>query len=141
MSILSDRDRTAVRDELAKLAGPVKLVVFTSALGSETSVEAERLVREVAECSDQVTAEVLNLHIDRERAVAYGVERQPAIVVEGAKDYGIRFFGVPMGYEFSNLIDSMLAASSGVPQLSAASLERLQGLTEPVHLQVFATPT
>ena len=141
MSILSDRDRTTVRDELAKLAGPVKLVVFTSALGSETSVEAERLVREVAECSDQVTAEVLNLHIDRERAVAYGVERQPAIVVEGAKDYGIRFFGVPMGYEFSNLIDSMLAVSSGAPQLSAASLERLQGLTEPVHLQVFATPT
>ena len=76
-----------------------------------------------------------------ERAVAYGVERQPAIVVEGAKDYGIRFFGVPMGYEFSNLIDSMLAVSSGAPQLSAASLERLQGLTEPVHLQVFATPT
>ena len=141
MSILSDRDRTAVRDELAKLAGPVKLVVFTSALGSETSIEAERLVREVAECSDQVTAEVLNLHIDRERAGAYGVERQPAIVVEGAKDYGIRFFGVPMGYEFSNLIDSMLAVSSGAPQLSAASLERLQGLTEPVHLQVFATPT
>ena len=141
MSILSDRDRTAVRDELAKLAGPVKLVVFTSALGSETSVEAERLVREVAECSEQVTAEVLNLHIDRERAAAYGVERQPAIVVEGAKDYGIRFFGVPMGYEFSNLIDSMLAVSSGAPQLSAASLERLQGLTEPVHLQVFATPT
>jgi alkyl hydroperoxide reductase subunit AhpF len=141
MAILSDRDRTAVQGELAKLAGPVKLVVFTSALGSETSVEAERLVREVAECSDRVSAEVLNLHIDRERAAAYGVERQPAIVVEGAKDYGIRFFGVPMGYEFSNLIDSMLAASSGAPQLSPATLERLQGLTEPVHLQVFATPT
>ena len=141
MAILIDRDQTAVRDELAKLAGPVKLVVFTSALGSETSAETERLLREVAECSDQVSLEVLNLHIDREQAAAYGVDRVPAIVVEGAKDYGIRFFGIPMGYEFSNLIDAMLVASSGEPKLSAATLERLTTLTEPVHLQVFATPT
>ena len=141
MAILTERDQTAVRDELAKLAGPVKLVVFTSALGSETSAETERLLREVAECSDQVSLEVLNLHIDRERAAAYGVDRVPAIVVEGAKDYGIRFFGIPMGYEFSNLIDAMLVASSGEPKLSAATLERLATLTEPVHLQVFATPT
>jgi alkyl hydroperoxide reductase subunit AhpF len=142
MAILTDRDRTAVKAEFAKLAGPVKLVVFTTQLGaSEYSIETERLVREVAECSDQVTVEILNLHIDRARAEAYGVDRVPAIVVEGAQDYGIRFFGIPMGYEFTNLIDSMIAASSGTPSLQAATLERLAGLKERVHIQVFATPT
>ena len=135
MAILTDRDRTAVKTELAKLAGPVKLVVFT------TLLETERLVREVAECSDQVTVEILNLHIDRARAEAYGVERVPAIVVEGAQDYGIRFFGIPMGYEFTNLIDTMVAASSGTPSLQAATLERLSQLKERIHIQVFATPT
>jgi alkyl hydroperoxide reductase subunit AhpF len=130
-----------VKTELAKLAGPVKLIVFTSALGSDTCVETERLVAEVAECSDQVTVEVLNLHIDRERAEAYGVDRVPAVVVEGARDYGIRFFGLPGGYEFANLIDSMIAASSGEPRLSPETLERLRGLTAPIHLRVFATPT
>jgi alkyl hydroperoxide reductase subunit AhpF len=142
MAILTDRDRTAVKTELAKLAGPVKLVVFTTQLGaSEYSLETERLVREVAECSDQVTVEILNLHIDRARAEAYGVDRVPAIVVEGAQDYGIRFFGIPMGYEFTNLIDSMIAASSGIPSLQAATIERLSQLKERVHIQVFATPT
>jgi alkyl hydroperoxide reductase subunit AhpF len=141
MAILTARDQTAVRDELAKLAAPVKLVVFSARLGSDTCAETEQLVREVAECSDQVSVEVLNLHIDRERAQAYGVDRVPAIVVEGAKDYGIRFFGMPAGYEFSNLIDAVVAASSGVPQLSAATLERLAALTTPLHIQVFATPT
>jgi alkyl hydroperoxide reductase subunit AhpF len=142
MAILTERDRTAVKGELAKLAGPVKLVVFTTQLGaSEYSLETERLVREVAECSDQVTVELLNLHIDRERAAAYGVDRVPAIVVEGAQDYGIRFFGIPMGYEFTNLIDSMLAASSGKPALSVETLERVAALKEAVHIQVFSTPT
>jgi alkyl hydroperoxide reductase subunit AhpF len=129
MAILTERDRTAVQGELAKLAGPVKLIVFSSQLGASE------------ECSDQVTVEILNLHLDRERAAAYGVDRVPAIVVEGARDYGIRFFGIPMGYEFTNLIDSMITASSGTPTLSAETLERLAGLKERIHIQVFSTPT
>jgi hypothetical protein len=46
-----------------------------------------------------------------------------------------------MGYEFTNLIDSMVTASSGIPALSAETLERLAGLKERVHIQVFSTPT
>lgn len=141
MAILSDRDRAAVTEELAKLAGPVKLVVFSQELGSEYCVENERLMRDVAECSDQVTVELYNLHIDREKAATYGIDRVPAVAVEGARDYGIRFFGIPMGYEFTNLIDGMIVASSGEPRLSPETLERLKGLTEPIHIQVFATPT
>jgi alkyl hydroperoxide reductase subunit AhpF len=141
MAILSAKDQAAVRAELAKLAGPVKLVIFSARLGSDSCAETEQLIREVAECSDQVSVEILNLHIDRERAQAYGVERVPAVIVEGAKDYGVRFFGLPGGYEFSNLIDAMVAVSAGVPQLTAATLERLAALTTPLHIQVFATPT
>jgi alkyl hydroperoxide reductase subunit AhpF len=141
MAILTDRDRAGVTEELQKLAGPVKLVVFGSELGSEYSAENERLVREVAECSDKVTVEVYNLHIDREKAAAYGVDRVPAIVVEGAKDYGIRFFGIPMGYEFTNLIDGMLLAASGEPRLAPETLERVREIGQAVHIQVFATPT
>jgi alkyl hydroperoxide reductase subunit AhpF len=142
MAILTERDRAAVTTELAKMAGPVKLVVFSTQLGaSEYCVETERLVREVAECSDQVTVEILNLHIDKERAEVYGVDRVPAIVVEGTRDYGIRFFGIPAGYEFTNLIDAIIVASSGTPSLGAETLERLADLKERVHIQVFSTPT
>jgi alkyl hydroperoxide reductase subunit AhpF len=143
MAILNDRDRVVVTDELKKLVGPVKLVVFGQQLGpeSEYSLENEQLVREVAGCSDKVTVEVYNLHIDREKASQYGIDRAPAIVVEGARDYGIRFLGVPAGYEFTNLIDGMQTAASGEPRLSLETLELVRGLTEPIEIQVFATPT
>jgi alkyl hydroperoxide reductase subunit AhpF len=143
MGILTDRDRAAVTDELAKLAGPVRLLVFGQQLGpgAEYSVETERLVREVAECSDKVSVEVFNLHIDREQAERYAIDRTPAIVVEGERDYGIRFFGIPAGYEFTNLIDAMQVVASGEPKLSPETLERVRGLTTPIHIQVFTTPT
>ena len=131
MAILTERDRTAVQGELAKLAGPVKLIVFSSQLGAVRVLRRDRAAGPRGRGgSDQITVEMLNLHIDRERAEAYGVDRVPAIVVEGARDYGIRFFGIPMGYEFSNLIDSIIAASSGTPTLGAETLERLAGLKE-----------
>ena len=141
--MLNDRDREAVRTELAKLAGPVKLVVFSQSLSpaSDLCRENEMLVREVAELSDHVTVEVLNLAIDRERAEAYGVTDVPAIVVEGARDYGIRFLGVPSGYEFSNLIDAMIVASSGEAALSDQTKSTLQTLTSDVDIKVFSTPT
>jgi alkyl hydroperoxide reductase subunit AhpF len=142
MTILNDRDREAVRAELQKLGGPVKLVVFSQTLtAAELCHENEQLVREVAELSDHVSVEVLNLAIDRARAEAYGVDQVPAIVVEGARDYGLRFFGVPSGYEFSNLIDAMIVASTGEPALSDETKSTLGTLASDVDIKVFSTPT
>jgi alkyl hydroperoxide reductase subunit AhpF len=143
MGFLNDRDADAVRQEFQKLAGPVKLVVFSQELeAGELCRQNEALVKEVAAlAADKITVEVLNPAIDRERADAYGVDRVPAIVVEGARDYGIRFLGIPAGYEFSNLIDSMIAVSSGRAAISDETQTALDGLTGDVDIKVFSTPT
>lgn len=142
MTMLSERDREAVRKELTRLGGPVRLVVFSQELtAGDLCRQNEGLVREVAALADQVSVEVLNLAIDRERAEAYGVDQVPAIVVEGARDYGIRFYGIPSGYEFGNLIDAMVVASTGEPQLSADTKASLGALAGDVEIKVFSTPT
>jgi alkyl hydroperoxide reductase subunit AhpF len=141
MAFLSAQDEQAVKKEFQRLRGPVKLIVFATELGQETNAQTVALVKEVAALSDQLTVEVLNPHIDRERAEAYGVEVSPAVVVEGARDYGIRFLGMPAGYEFSNLIDSIIAVSGGEAGLSDDTKSALAGLTEDVTIKVFTTPT
>ena len=61
MSIMTERDRAAVRTEFEKLTGPVKLVVFSQELlAGDLCRQNEALVREVAELSDQISVEVLN---------------------------------------------------------------------------------
>ena len=142
MPILKARDQEAVRQEFQRMQGPVKLVVFSQELvAADLCRQNEQLVREVAELDDRITVEVLNPQIDRERTERYGVDQVPAIVVEGARDYGIRFFGVPHGYEFSNLIDSIIVASSGEPALTDATKASLATLAGDVHIKVFSTPT
>ena len=142
MPILAARDQDAVRKEFQRIQGPVKLVVFSQELvAGDLCRQNEQLVREVAELDDRITVEVLNPQIDRERTERYGVDQVPAIVVEGARDYGIRFYGIPGGYEFSNLIDSIIAVSSGEATLSDETKASLAELTDDVHIKVFSTPT
>jgi alkyl hydroperoxide reductase subunit AhpF len=143
MALLNDRDQAAVRKEFEKIAGPVTLIVFSQELAAaELCRQNEALVREVAALApDRITVEVLNLAIDRDRAEAYGIDRVPAIVVEGARDYGIRFLGVPAGYEFTNLIDAIVVASSGTAGLTEETQRALSELTADIDIKVFSTPT
>lgn len=73
----------------------------------------------------------------------YGVDKIPAIVVlgENDKDYGIRFFGVPAGYEFSSLLEAIKIASSGDSGLSPEAREAVGNIKNQVHIQVFVTLT
>jgi alkyl hydroperoxide reductase subunit AhpF len=142
MAILQAKDQAAVRKEFERLTGPVKLVVFSQELvAGELCRQNEQLMKEVAELSDQITVEVLNPQIDRARAETYGVSDVPVTVVEGARDYGIRFLGIPAGYEFSNLIDAIIATSRGEAGLSEATKATLATLPGEVEIKVFSTPT
>ena len=141
MAFLSAKDEAAVKQEFERIGGPVKLTVFASELGGEHNGQTVALIREVAALSDQLSVTVLNPHIERDQAAAYRITESPAVVVEGAQDYGIRFLGIPAGHEFSNLIDSIIAVSTGDAGLSDATKAALAGLTEDVTIKVFATPT
>jgi len=142
MPILQPRDEEAVRKEFERITGAVKLVVFSQELvAGDLCRQNEQLIKEVAALSEQISVEVLNPAIDKERAQAYGIEDVPATVVEGARDYGVRFLGVPAGYEFSNLIDSIIAVSSGEAALTAGTKTALAELAADVHIKVFSTPT
>lgn len=141
MGFLTAQDEAAVKKEFERIGGPVKLTVFASELGGEHNTQTVALIREVAALSDQLSVAVLNPHIESEQAKAYGIDVAPAVIVEGARDYGIRFLGLPAGYEFSNLVDSIVAASTGEADLSAETKTALAGLTEDVTIKVFTTPT
>jgi glutaredoxin-like protein len=56
-------------------------------------------------------------------------------------DYGIRFYGIPSGYEFASLLEAIRLVGSDEVDLQPAMRQFLEGLTAPLHLQVFVTPS
>ena len=53
----------------------------------------------------------------------------------------VRFYGAPVGHELMSLLEAIRMTASGDSGLSADSRAQLAGLTTPVRLQVFFTPT
>lgn len=141
MAFLKDKDRKALTQEFETLAQPVKLILFTKALDCEMCGETEKLLQEVAALSDKITLEISNVVLDKERAQQFGVDKTPAIVVMNGKDYGIRNYGIPAGYEFATLIEDIRMVSQGESGLQAETKAALQKISQPLHFQVFVTPT
>jgi len=142
MSLIGQKDADHLRQEFTEnLVDPVRLVMFTQELECQYCRETRQIVEEVAALSDKIEAEVYNFVIDKEKVEEYQVDKIPAIAVVGSQDYGVRFFGIPSGYEFTSLVEDIMTVSAGDSRLSAPTREAIAEITNPVHIQVFVTPT
>lgn len=141
MAFLKAKDRQALEQEFQTLAQPVKLYLFTQESNCELCGETHNLLQEVVTLSDKLSLEIYDVQTDKERARAFGIDKTPAIVVMNGKDYGIRNYGIPAGYEFASLIEDIRMISEGDSGLQDATKEALRQITKPVHFQVFVTPT
>jgi len=142
MALMTEEVASQLKDEFAQLVNPVRLAVFSQALADPESEQVRRLVEELAATSPLLSVESYNFVLDKEKVDGLRIARIPAVAVLGKeKDYGIRFYGLPSGYEFGTLVEAILDVSRGDSGLSEPTRAAIKELTQPVHIQVFSTPT
>jgi alkyl hydroperoxide reductase subunit AhpF len=143
MGLLSASDEAVLRQHLAAIDTPVSLLLFTQTVGgSESGPVAKQILDEIAALNDKITIVEKNFVLDTEDRTAYGVEREPAIVVlRNGEDTRMRFLGAPTGYEFVPLVEAVLLAGTGKVDLEPESEQKLAAVTSPTNIKVFSTPT
>jgi glutaredoxin-like protein len=144
MALLNQNDAKIVGEKLSGLPGSVKLALFMRELECDYCDRTRELVEELAALSaGKLTVEVYDLVKDAAKAQGLGIDKAPALAVLGAdgEDRGLRFFGIPAGYEFASLLESLDLVARGDSGLAPAVREKLRSLKEPLALQVFVTPT
>ncbi len=142
MPLIQEKDRKFIKGEFDSLKTPVKLVGFYADNGCDYCPQTRQLAEELAELSDMVDVEIHDFDRDRDLADQYGVDKVAAtIVMSPDKDYGIRYFGIPSGYEFTSLLEDILMVGTGEVELQQSTLDVLRSINVPVHMKVFITPT
>ena len=121
MSLLNDQIRKDVKQMLADVANPVTFKVFSQQFECQYCKETRELMEEVASLSDKLSVEVYDFERDKALADELGIDKIPGAAIVGAKDYGIRLFGIPSGYEFGTLIEDIKLVSEGDSGLSPAT--------------------
>ena len=149
MPVLGTSLASQLLDAFATLTSPVTLAVFTDssadAMTRETCAVTRQLVEELAETAGAfLSVEAHDLATEPGVAAGCAVDKVPAVIVLGGmgrRDVGIRFFGVPSGYEFGTLVEAIRMVSRGAPGLAQSTLDALSRLRTPIHIQVYVTPT
>ena len=142
MSLLPDDKKESIKmDFKEKLADPVKIVMFTQELECRFCSDTRQLAQDMATLSDKISVEVYDFVANADKAKEYGIDKIPALAIIGKKDYGVRIYGIPFGYELQTLIEAIINVSRGKTDLSDKTKEILADIKAPVHIQVFVTLT
>lgn len=153
MSWIQSQDAEIIKTRFDnELQGEVTLYVFTrddrlvipGRPPAPYARETVEIMKELAALSDKLSVKVIDANSDQVTVEQFNIEVVPAIVLvdEAGKDYGIRFYGLPGGFEFAALLDAIINVSRGEAHLLDEAVEERAGaLEDPVHLKVFVTPT
>jgi len=139
--MLSEPVRKKAAELLTKVPNPVRLVVFTQEMECQFCREARDIVQELAGLSDKLSVETYDLVKDSAKAAEFHVDKVPAICIIGDKDYGIRYYGVPAGFEFSTLLGLVELVGRRDSGLGPETRAKLAGLTSTLDIQLFVTLT
>ena len=150
MPIIAARDRDDLKRKFRKdLKKDVTIKLFSqgSSLlaipGRECRYcsQTQELLEELTSLSPKLHLEVYDYYSQPEEKAKYGVERIPAIVMGENGDSRVKFYGIPMGHEFATIVEDIKVLSRAVSPLSMESRKKLRQVNQPVHIQVFVTPS
>jgi alkyl hydroperoxide reductase subunit AhpF len=140
VSVLGEREREAIRAAFSMLEadvdvtlelGPTATPVTLLAVGGQeldTGAQTRAVLEDVCSLSEQVTLEVVE-------------HDEPGPWPRTTIGPGLRYLGMPLGYELTTLVHGIVEAGRHEPSLTAASRERLAALEQDVAIDVFVTPT
>jgi len=137
----NDKKELLKNDFKEKLLDPVKIVMFTQEVECRFCSDTRKLAQEMATLSDKITTEVYDFMADGAKAKEYGIDKIPALAIIGKKDYGVRMYGIPYGYELQTLIEAIINVSKGTTDLSDKTKTVLKDISSPVQIKVFVSLT
>jgi len=140
---LKDDDRQIIIKQLSAMTGKVKIIHFSQMVECTYCHDARKLLEELIYLSDKLSLEIYNFQIDTEEVRKYNIDKIPATILiqENGNNSGMRFFGIPSGYEFMSIIEDIVDLSNNQHGFSNETYQKIRKIDKPVHIQVFVTPT
>jgi glutaredoxin-like protein len=140
--ILDKETQNKVREILEKLTEPVQILLVKN--DGEYSEIVEQLLGELKELDERIMVNIY--HPGSQEINNYDIEKDllPAMLIldnEG-RDYRIRYYGIPSGYEFTTFLQNIIAVSNkSVDSFNDENKEKLSQIDKNVRIRVFVTPT
>ncbi|MDN5315298.1 MAG: hypothetical protein PWP10_4048 [Clostridiales bacterium] len=141
MALFEENVKQQLKGILEQLGEEVQIIYFTQEIECQTCRDGRQFVEEISELSDKLKLIKYNLVTDKEKSKLYNVDKVPAIALadKDGKDTGIRFYGVPGGYEINSFLSALIEVSGKGAEMPPQIDERVKKIKKDVHIQVFVS--
>ena len=139
MPILSERDKEEVKKILDENLVNRVSIIFIKGKTKECMYckEIEELLTEIVSLTDKLELKIYD--INSEIAKKFDIKNAPVILFEEKPN--IRFYGIPSGYEFETLLNTIIHISKGEVHLKLSTAKTISQINKKVEIKVFVTPT
>jgi glutaredoxin-like protein len=150
MPVIPEREQRIIQERFAaELAGRVRIDYFTQhrspivVPGRAECRHCEEVGQALVEVAALHSRMALTAHDFAEGqadAEKLGVKRVPCTVIRGQANRALRYYGLPGGHQFANLIETIIMSSRADVTIGHDALVALKKLREAVRVSVFVTP-
>jgi alkyl hydroperoxide reductase subunit AhpF len=138
-----------IRARFRDLTSRVRIDFFTLLKQGELAVpgrecahcdDIQAMLEDLAAVSTRIALSMHDIEADIETARKLDADKVPAIVIRGANNRALRYFGSPSKRQFAVFIETLIAASTGAVELETETVRLLRKLRSDVSVQVLVTP-
>jgi alkyl hydroperoxide reductase subunit F len=137
--IIDEKVKKEITPLLEKLKNRVHLIFFAEKKNCPFCDKQRELIEELASLSDKLELHIYDHSEHADEAQKYLIDKVPATVIAGKQDYGIRFFGLTGGHEFSSLMQAIIMVGTDTSGIHPDLEQMIQEIKKPVHIEVMTT--
>ncbi|MGE5355027.1 MAG: protein disulfide oxidoreductase [Deltaproteobacteria bacterium] len=143
MILLNEKTRSHLTELIGELNETVDLLSFKSDTECQTCNDTIRYLEEISALNSKIRMKVFDRDSDKQQFEKFDITKVPAIVIKGKRSSssGIKFYGIPSGYEVHSLIAAIKRVSKATKPIDIKLKERILCINKKVNILVFVTPT
>lgn len=141
MGMFDEKTKKKLSEILSEMKENVKIVSFFDKKKMDGCKDILTFLDDIALMSSKVEVKTFEINDDSLEAKRYFIDKAPAIILcdTNWKSSGIRYFGLPGGYEINSFVKGLLEVSGKRDIIPKDIVDRIKKIEKKVHIQVFVS--
>lgn len=143
MGMFDEKTKKKLTEILSEMKEEVKIIFFTDNKEENATKETGLFLDEIGLMSNKILIEKKEIGKDKITDEQYDVDKVPAMILVDSKgkNTGVRYFGLPGGYEINSFVKGILEVSGKRDKIPDELISRINKIDKKIHIQVFVSMT
>ncbi|OQX50837.1 MAG: hypothetical protein B5M53_11720 [Candidatus Cloacimonas sp. 4484_209] len=141
IGLISKEDAKYLQEQFSGFKNSVNIYYFNS---EKTNADFCKLTNSILEeltaLSPKINLKSFDFENAQDTVKEYNIMKPPALSIQQGSDLGIRYYGIPSGYEFSTIINTITMIGMGNTDIQDIVREKTKLINKKTNIMVFVTP-